>query len=119
MEPSKLQHRVTRTRGNGSKLVNSAGYSGPSGSGESWFTPKGGLRLEPRACPERREGRGNAQGEKPCVFFGSRPSARAQEGQLKSAGKLARVSHPADFRLVCCSSVPTPVAECPPHTSTP
>ena len=44
---------------------------------------------------------------------------RAQEGQLKSAGELTFVSQPADFRFVCCSSVPTPVAECPPHTSKP
>jgi hypothetical protein len=36
---------------------------------------------------------------------------RAQEGQLKSAGWLTCVSYPADFRLVCCSSVPTPAAE--------
>jgi hypothetical protein len=42
---------------------------------------------------------------------------RAQEGQLKSAGELTKVSHPADFRFVCCSGVPTYVAECPPHTS--
>ena len=44
---------------------------------------------------------------------------RAQEGQLKSAGELTHVSQPADFRFVCCSSVPTPVAECPPHTNKP
>jgi hypothetical protein len=42
------------------------------------------------------------------VLVGLRPpSARAQEGQLKSAGGLTCVSQPADFRLVCCSSVPT------------
>ena len=58
-------------------------------------------------------------------FFRSRPSAasplpgRAQEGQLKSAGELTHVSQPADFRFVCCSSVPTPVPECPPHTNKP
>jgi hypothetical protein len=34
------------------------------------------------------------------------PSARAQEGQLNSAGGLTHVSQPADFRFVCCSSVP-------------
>ena len=55
----------------------------------------------------------------PALFFGARPSARAQEGQLKSAGELTIVSQPADFPFVCCSSVPTPVAECPPHTSKP
>jgi hypothetical protein len=36
---------------------------------------------------------------------------RAQEGQLNSAGELTCLSQPADFLFVCCSSVPTPVAE--------
>jgi hypothetical protein len=31
---------------------------------------------------------------------------RAQEGQFKSAGELTKVSQPADFRWVSCSSVP-------------
>jgi hypothetical protein len=35
--------------------------AGPSISGESWFTPKGGLRLEARACPEDTEGSGNSK----------------------------------------------------------
>jgi hypothetical protein len=38
---------------------------------------------------------------------------RAQEGQLESAGALTLVSNPADFRFVCCDSVPTREAECP------
>jgi hypothetical protein len=41
---------------------------------------------------------------------------RAQEGQLESAGALTLVSNPADFRFVCCGSVPTREAECPQHT---
>ena len=53
MKPGKLQHRVTRTRVNASKLLESAGYCGPSGSGESWFT-SGGLRLEPRSGNSKR-----------------------------------------------------------------
>ena len=51
----------------------------------------------------------------PAVFFGARPSARAQEGQLESAGALTLVSNPADFRFVCWGSVPTHEAECPQH----
>ena len=42
---------------------------------------------------------------------------RAQEGQLRSAGQLTRVSEPADFVSVCYCSVPTHVAGCPPHSS--
>ena len=39
-------------------------------------------------------------GEKsPGLCFRARPAARAQEGQLGSAGELTRVSHPADFRF--------------------
>jgi hypothetical protein len=38
---------VTRTRVNGSKLLEFGCLQRPSGSGESWFT-SGGLRLEPR-----------------------------------------------------------------------
>ena len=48
----------------------------------------------------------------PAVFFGARPSARAQEGQLESAGPLTLVSNPADFRFVCCGRVPTREGEC-------
>ena len=66
-----------------------------------------GPRLEP--------GRGNARRG----ISGPLLWARAKERQLKSAGELSRVSHPADFCLVRCSCVPTPVPECPPHTSTP
>lgn len=39
------------------------------------------------------------------VLWIRRALVRAQEGQLKSAGELTRVSQPADFRLVCCSSL--------------
>jgi hypothetical protein len=52
----------------------------------------------------------------PAVFFGARPSARAQEGQLESAGALTLVSNPVDFRFVCCGRVPTREAECPQNT---
>jgi hypothetical protein len=44
---------------------------------------------------------------------------RAQEGQLNSAGELTCVSRPAEFRLVCCSSVPTPVQEPAAHQQAP
>ena len=60
MKPSKLQHRVTRTRVKVSKLLEFGGYSGPSGSGESWFEPR----------------RGNTAAESAAVFVGARPSAR-------------------------------------------
>jgi hypothetical protein len=52
----------------------------------------------------------------PAVFFGARPVGSSQEGQLDSAGALTFVSNPADFRFVCCGSVPTREAECPQHT---
>jgi hypothetical protein len=44
---------------------------------------------------------------------------RAQEGQLKSASRLATLSQLADFALVCCCSVPTPVVKYPPHPGPP
>jgi hypothetical protein len=89
MKPSKLQHRVTRTRVKGSKLLEFGGFYCPL-----WIRR---VLVDPKRSP----------------------SARAQEGQLKSAGELTIVSQPADFPFVCCSSVPTPVAKCPPHTSKP
>ncbi len=42
MEASKCKQRVTRTRVNGASCWNSAGYCGPSGSGESCSEPRRG-----------------------------------------------------------------------------
>lgn len=49
-------------------------------------------------------------------FGGCAASGSSPEGQLESAGALTLVSNPADFRFVCCGSVPTREAECPQHT---
>jgi hypothetical protein len=101
MKPSKLQHRVTRTRVNGGKLLEFPRYCGPSGSGESWLAPKG-----PPAAHLRW----------PAAGPNSPPSARAQEGQLKSASRLGTLSLLADLALVCGCSVPTHEAERQQHT---
>ncbi len=41
-EVIELQHRVTRTRVNGCKLLEFGASGAPSGSGESWFEPRRG-----------------------------------------------------------------------------
>jgi hypothetical protein len=43
MKPSKLQHWVDTNSHFMSKFWSSAGYAGPSGSGESWLTPEGAM----------------------------------------------------------------------------
>jgi hypothetical protein len=55
----------------------------------------------------------------PAFSLGLGLRLRAQEGQLKSAGELTCVSRPADFPLVCCSSVPTPVQKPAAHQQAP
>jgi hypothetical protein len=75
--------------------------------------------VHPKRWPSARAQEGQWPVRKHRPFsLGLGLAARAQE-QLKSAGELTIVSQPADFPFVCCSSVPTPVAKCPPHTSKP
>src|SRR5918994_594593 len=87
MKASKLQHRVTRTRVKGSKLLEFGCLHRPLWIRRVLVGPE----RPPAAHPKQ-------------VAFGSSPG-----GQLKSAGEPTCVSRPADFLLVCSSSVPTPV----------
>jgi hypothetical protein len=54
MKAGKLQHRVTRTRVKGGKLPELGSYGGPSGSGESWFEPRGAIESATLEYPVRR-----------------------------------------------------------------
>jgi hypothetical protein len=85
MKPSKLQHRVTRARVNGSKLL-----------GLGWFWWPLWIR---RVLVQAQEGQ-LAGAKAPAVFFGARPAARGQEGQLKAPHRISPVAALSLLRLM-------------------